>query len=145
MDELKEQLKGRGLRPATLTNYISSFNCLSRLCRNEDWQGGDFLLDHETVFKKLQETYPLSTIKTKIIAALVAMQPTKQGIISPKYEETVPIYINYLNELKKTLNEQSIKQEKTKKEEDKWVSMKELIKIQKSYAFKLRKLGITTR
>ena len=146
MESLLQQMKeGRGLGERTVGNYHSSLKKLAVLCTGLDWKGTTFLLNTDSVIAKLREAHPISTIRGKLVAILVAIQPTRPNIITPGYESVVPVYRKCLEEIRGEVAEDKSHKSMTEHEEDNWVAMKELIKIQKSYAFKIRKLGYTTR
>ena len=146
MESLMTQIaEGRMLKENTVKNYSSALKKLALLCTGSEWKGTTFLLNTDSVCAKLKAEHPITTIKTKLVSILVAIQPTKPGVVTAGYEEVVPIYRKYLEEVRGEIDEQASKREKTETEMDKWVTMAGLTKITKSYAFKLRKLGYTTR
>jgi len=106
------------INDSTITTYI---NCLTKLCNCDikEIRKINIILDKI----KLK---PITTQKNTLTACIVALKAQKDN----KYNKCIHNYNKHLKILTERYNDELLEQKKTKKQEDNWISYKQLMNLQ---------------
>jgi len=124
-NEFKTYLDTQELAKNTVKNYISSYNSLQDIFKQDNL---DFITKPEKTYKAIEEIYPKSNVLlTKITTILLLIKIFFKD--NKEYEKYSKKYINYRDTLKDIVNEGYKTHEATEKQKERAISKEENEKI----------------
>ena len=137
MEQLREKINAdRKVKPITIDGYLRNIRMLANATTGQDFDGNiDFLKDITSIKAELK-TKPLSTQKTYLASISVV------GGVGGLDEEVLSKYRTTLAATKDAYRENLAGRNKSEREADNWVSLKDLEKVLKSLGRNVRERNI---
>ena len=115
---------------STINTYV---NCLTNLCNCDIKE----IRKIDNILGKINDK-PITTQKNILTACIVALKATKED----KYNKCIHNYNKCLKQLTERYNNELLEQKKTKKQEDNWITYKELINLQNKLLLNVKEKGL---
>ena len=143
MEEIKQEIKQyRMISDSSLRIYSHNIAKLSSGITGKTFENTDFLLDIEKVLEQIKDK-SLSTEKNYLASVLVFLNPRGLNTHSETLQPVIKEYNKLLKEYHINYMEQIDQQHKTAKESKNWVTLADLMKINKKHKNDARRMGIT--
>jgi hypothetical protein len=143
MEEIKQEIKQcRMISDTSLRIYSQNIAKLANGITGKAYENSDFLLDIDRVLEEIKDK-SLSTKKNYLASVLVFLNPAGYNTFEEKLEPVIKAYNKLLKEYHTAYMAKIEEQHKTAKESKNWVTIKDLMKVNKKLKNEVRRMGIT--
>lgn len=134
------------IKDSSINAYLNTIKKISRELFNSDKYSLKYFKDTDTIIEYLESIPVIATRKNITTAIIVVLKANLHSTSDPenknKIEQLLPIYTNYHKDLAVKQNDSYLDNKKTEKEENNWITQKEIFdKIEELH----KKLGNLTK
>ena len=143
MEEIKQRIKEyRMISDSSLRIYSQNVAKLATGITGKPYENAEFLYDVSKVLDQIKDK-SLSTKKNYLASVLVFLNPEGNNTFSEQLKPIIKEYNKLLKDYHVAYIEKIEEQQKNAKESKNWVTMSDLLKINKKHKNDVRRMGIT--